>query len=162
MRCTAAVSLCVAWSCWLVILCRLGALSSLSNSLLFLERDWNTILFEEYLQGKPALTALSSFCAVNTRPLHFSLSSPSSTCLYSVISNPLFQLSRSFPIFSSMFDWLILSVHTPHCPLCIWSFLFSHYPAGFVPFFYLSFSLLYPLPIPTGRGCSPLTWLLRL
>lgn len=54
LGCTAAVSWCVAWSFWLVELCRLGSLSISSIFLscvfftvcsLFIERDSSTVLF---------------------------------------------------------------------------------------------------------------------
>lgn len=126
----------------------------------------------EWLQGKPNVSlAFSSFCAVYPpQPPHLSVSFLSSiSCFFCSIS--IFYLPRHSFCFC-------LTSSLSHFSPSVCSYM-SSYNSSFGAFtsplsppflssssslFFFFFSLLLSpcrLPIPTGRGCSPLTWLLR-
>lgn len=156
---------------WLVESCRLGALS-ISSSLhallyhrsLLIERDSSTVLFSRMASGETKCLTCIFFllCCLSPPPpkpphllpfviLFFYLQSVVSSVPFQILYLPTSSLSH-FSLFACSFISSFGAFTPPLSP-----------PFSVSVFFFLSSSSLpCRLPIPTGRGCSPLTWPLRL
>lgn len=177
--CTAVVLQCVAWSFWLVELCRLGTLSMsfsfsrLSSVLLLIDRErLQRCPVLEWLLGKPIVSlAFSSFCAVcpPPKPAPLLVFLTSICCFLCSPSSIFFHLPHPciVPFLHHLFSlYSFICITLSFSSICLFLYpllllLFLHlFSLLFLKFLFYS-SLPYRLPIPTGRGCSPLTWPLR-